>query len=142
VRVRHILARHRLLANEPSPINAYWTFPGAPLSKCDNDGEMMQIAGVVNTFAEFTLAVLPLLAVFSLRVNKRQRWNVISILCLGFFITFVGSVRTFFIWKAMTTYDYSWWSGPQWICSEVENSLAIVCSFLSPLYSCLFGKTD
>jgi hypothetical protein len=101
---------------------------------------MMQIAGVVNTFAEFTLAVLPLLAVFSLRVNKRQRWSVISILSLGFLITLVGSVRTFFLWKAMTTYDYTWWSGPQWICSEAENNLAIVCSFLASLFSCLFGK--
>jgi hypothetical protein len=91
---------------------------------------VLQVIAVVNTFAEFLLALLPLLAVFALRVDKQQRWSVISILSLPFLVAFVGCFRTFFIWKCMTTFDYTWWAGPMWICSEIEINLAIV---LSPL---------
>jgi hypothetical protein len=81
---------------------------------------------VVNTVMEFWVATMPLLATFSLGVRKEQRWSVISILCLGYFTVIGGVVRTYYIFKAVHTYDYTWWSGPQWIASEVEIDMALV----------------
>jgi hypothetical protein len=89
----------------------------------------MQVAAVFNTFSETWVASLPLVAVFKLRVDYRQRWTVISLLSLGYFVSMAGIVRTYFIFKLFTTYDLTWWSGPQWICSEVEIDLALVSFF-------------
>jgi hypothetical protein len=76
---------------------------------------------------EFIVALLPIPVVFNLQMEKRQRWSVISLLSLGFLVTAVGCVRTFYVWKGwVETYDSSWWSEEHWICSEVENDLALV----------------
>jgi hypothetical protein len=114
------------------PISAYWEWPPRTDAKCINDGSSMQASAVLNTFSEFVLATLPLLAVFRLNVDRRQRWSVICLLSLGFLVAFAGCFRTFYIWKVLTTYDLTWWSGPQWICSEVEIDLALV-SYCCPL---------
>jgi hypothetical protein len=94
----------------------------------------MQAAGVLNTFAEFVMALLPFVAVFKLQVDKRKRWQVLGLLSLGLLVSFIGIWRTYFIWKALTTYDLTWWLGPQWVASEIENSMALVCrEFLSDI---------
>lgn len=112
------------------PIKGYWAFSSSATAKCIDDGVSMQAAGVLNTFAEFVMALLPLIAVFKLQVDRRKRWHALSLLSLGFFVSFVGICRTFFIWKALTTYDLTWWLGPQWVASEIENSMALVCKLL------------
>jgi uncharacterized membrane protein len=88
----------------------------------------MEAAAILNTFNEFIVATLPLLAVFRLRVEKQQRWSVLSSLCLGYLVAVAGCFRTFYIWKTFTTYDLTWWGTPQWMASEVEIDLALVCS--------------
>jgi hypothetical protein len=95
-------------------------------AKCINDGRMMEIAAVLNTFSEIVIAVLPVLAVFRLRVDPRQRWSVIGLLSLGFLVAFAGCFRTYFLWKSISTYDMTWWSTPHWICSEAEIDTALV----------------
>ena len=127
--VSFLLPMHRLLLTNPRPIKAYWIYPAPDGSKCFDDGLSMQVSAVFNTFAEIWIASLPLVAVFKLRVDYRQRWSVISLLSLGYFVGMAGVVRTYFIFKLFTTFDLTWWSGPQWICSEVEIDLALV-SFL------------
>jgi hypothetical protein len=112
------------------PIKAYWAFPSDPSAQCINDGASMQAAGVLNTFAELVMALLPFVAVYRLKVDKQKRWHVLWLLSLGFFVSFIGIWRTFFIWKALTTYDLTWWLGPQWVASEIENSMALVCQNL------------
>jgi hypothetical protein len=95
-------------------------------AKCINDATSMKVAGVLNTFSELIMAVLPFAATFYLKVDRRQRWGVIGLLSLGILVAFCGIFRTFFIWKLFMTYDLSWWSIPQWISSEVENYMALV----------------
>lgn len=76
---------------------------------------------------ELTLALLPLPVIFSLDLTKRQRWTIASVLSLGVLIFVVGVVRTYFVYKCLLdTWDMTWWATPQWICSEVENNLALV----------------
>jgi hypothetical protein len=95
-------------------------------AKCFNDASSVEAAAVINTFSEFILAALPLLAVFPLRVDKRKRWTATSLLSLGFVVAFTGCFRCFYLWKLISTYDLTWWSDPQWICSQVEINLALV----------------
>jgi hypothetical protein len=110
-----------------SPISAYWSFPVTPDQRCVCDGLVMKCTAILNTFAEFTLAFLPAIAVYRLRVDPKQRSSVIGLLSLGFLVSATGCVRTFFVWKVVNTFDYTWWSTPHWICSQVEINMALVC---------------
>ena len=108
-----------------SPISDYWTYPPPPDQKCINDGLSMKVAAVLNTLSELVIAILPMIAVYRLRVDARQRWSVISLLSLSFFVAIAGCFRTYYVWKTVDTYDMSWWGTPHWICSEVEIDVAL-----------------
>jgi hypothetical protein len=95
-------------------------------SKCFNDSLSLEVSAVVNTVSEFWVATMPLLATYRLHVDPKQRWSVINILCLGYLVCIAGCLRTYYIWKAVSSYDYTWWSGPQWIASELEIDTALV----------------
>jgi hypothetical protein len=83
---------------------------------------------VINTLLELVCALLPIPAVLSLNMDKRQRWSVISVLSLGVLVFLVGWVRIYFVYKVMLeSYDSTWWAEAQWMVSEVENDLSLVC---------------
>jgi hypothetical protein len=82
---------------------------------------------IVNTFLELVVALLPLPVILSVKMTARQRWSIISILCLGVLVFLLGIVRSWFVWHALiATYDATWWGGPHWTVSEVENNVALV----------------
>lgn len=111
-----------------SPIRAYWILDQVPGQKCDNDAAMMQTCAVLNTLSEFVIAIMPIIIVYRLRIDPRQRWTVIGLLSLSFFVAFAGCFRSYFLWKSMSAadYDMSWWANPHFIASEVEIDLSIV----------------
>jgi len=89
---------------------------------------------IMNTIMELMVALLPLPIVFSLNMSRRQRWGVVGILSLGVTVFVVGCVRCWFIYHGfLETWDISWWSGPHWTVSEVENSLALLCACIPAL---------
>jgi hypothetical protein len=80
----------------------------------------------LTTFSEALLATLPIPLLFQLSMNPRKRWSVLFLLSLGYLVTIVGCVRTVFLWNLFNTDDLTWWTGPHWMCSEVEISVAMV----------------
>jgi hypothetical protein len=109
---------------------------------CLNSKLAFTVLASLNTFSEFTVAILPIPAVLKLGIDKKQRWAVISLLSLGLFVTVVGCIRTYFVWLIFASYDATWWVEPQWICSEVEVDTALVSQaditapcFRMPLWS-------
>lgn len=109
-----------------------------------NEGVTLLIASVLNTFSEFLVAVLPIPVVMHLRMDRKQRWEVISLLSLGITVSVVGAVRTYYVWLSeIGTYDVSWYSVPHWICAAVEIDLALICACapaLRPLVSRVFDR--
>jgi hypothetical protein len=106
-----------------------------------NDSAAMKASAILNTASELVIAILPVLAVFRLQVDPRQRWTVIGLLSLGFLVTLAGCLRTYTIWRTVESYDLAWWSTPHWICSEVEIDLALVCAIIPALplaHACSF----
>jgi hypothetical protein len=82
---------------------------------------------IINTTMELVIALLPVPVVFRLQMSRRQRWSVISVLSLGVLVFLVGCVRTYYVYMCLLgTWDITWWTGPHWLCSEVENNVAIV----------------
>jgi hypothetical protein len=106
-------------------VSGYWDWNMLD-PKCIDDWAGTMVAAVVNTFSEFIVATLPLMAVFFLQVDKRQRWNVVALLSLGFFVAIVGCIRCVYVWKALISYDLTWWAGPGWVCANVEIDVALV----------------
>jgi hypothetical protein len=86
----------------------------------------MVSGAVLNTASEFILAALPMPVVLHLRMDSRQRVVILSILSLGFFVTIVGCFRTYFLYRAIQSYDQAWWAMPHWIASEVEIDTSLV----------------
>lgn len=91
----------------------------------------MFVCAVLNTISEFVVAILPVLAVFYLGVMPSQRFSVLSLLSLGFLVVIAGCFRTYYIYRIWNTWDVSWWSTPQFICSEVEIGTALVSNMTS-----------
>ena len=61
-------------------------------------------------------------------MEKRQRWSIISVLCLGLLVVVVGSLRVYTIWQTYSSNDPTWNSTLHWIYSEVEVDVALVSS--------------
>jgi hypothetical protein len=118
----------RLTYTQYSPIDAYWHYPYPADAKCIELGVFLITMSVINTLLELVCALLPIPAVLSLNMDKRQRWSVISVLSLGLLVFLVGWVRIYFVYKVMLeSYDSTWWAEAQWMVSEVENDLSLVC---------------
>ncbi|TLD32386.1 hypothetical protein E2P81_ATG05362 [Venturia nashicola] len=117
------------------PIKAYWAWPPLPNSHCLQDGRSMQAIAVVNTSVEVFIAILPVIATFRLQVDPRQRCSVIALLSLGFVVAIAGVIRTVFIFRLLRSNDLTWWSGPQWLVSEIEIDLALIGACAAPLRS-------
>lgn len=73
------------------------------------------------------MAALPIPVLFHLKMRSSQRWEVISLLCLGCLVAAVGVIRTYYVYQSFVYDDLTWYSSPHWICSGVEICVALVC---------------
>ena len=73
------------------------------------------------------MAALPIPVVLQLDMDRAQRNTVLLLLCLGFLVSVVGTVRTYYVYTLFNSNDLTWYAGPHWICSEVEICTAMVC---------------
>ncbi|KAF2395935.1 hypothetical protein EJ06DRAFT_560395 [Trichodelitschia bisporula] len=108
------------------PIHAYFEWPSP--GRCVNEAYVYTILSAFNTFSEALVAAMPVPVLLRLKMDSAQRWAVMSLLCLGFLVAVVGCVRTYYVWILFDSDDLTWWSGPHWICSEVEICLAMICA--------------
>ncbi|KAE9983789.1 hypothetical protein BLS_003705 [Venturia inaequalis] len=122
-------------ANYDNPIIRGPSFPvvGGLFFFCATDGLSMEIIAVINTLIEVFIAILPVIATFRLQVDPRQRLGVIALLSMGFLVAIAGIVRTFYIFKLLESNDLTWWSGPQWLVSEIEIDTALMGACAAPL---------
>jgi hypothetical protein len=94
---------------------------------CFDIGGYMFACTVINTSLELIIALLPIPAAFHLQLDRRQRWSVASVLCLGVFVAVIGCVRCYYVYvMAVATYDATWWAEAHWICSQVEIDVSLV----------------
>jgi hypothetical protein len=111
------------------PVSALWGNQLHP--QCIRISDFLFITAVITTILEFVVAILPVPVIFSLEMDRNQQWSVACLLSMGILTTLAGCVRTYYVYKGwVNTYDYFWWAEPHWISSGVENSVAIVCSYL------------
>ncbi|KAF2665814.1 hypothetical protein BT63DRAFT_417339 [Microthyrium microscopicum] len=125
------------------PLQALWKYPPDPNAKCLDLGAFMLSMSIINTVLELIVAILPIPAIFILDMDPRQRYSVIGLLSLGFFVFAVGCVRCYYVYASLLgTWDITWQAYPHWICSEIEINLALVCACapaLRPVLGRLFS---
>lgn len=87
----------------------------------------MFAASVVNLFNDFLTTVVPMPLIWRLKLPARQRLAVIGIFGLGVLANVAGSVRTYYVWKAMIdSYDQTWYAWPIAVAGAIEINLGIV----------------
>jgi len=119
------------------PVEQYFYWP--PNGFCLDEGLVDTVLSSLNTLSEAVVAALPIPMIMRLGMNNKQMAQVTALLCMGFLVSIVGAVRTYYVWILFEADDLTWWSGPHWICSEVEICVAMVilASFIVVvMYSC------
>lgn len=79
--------------------------------------------------ADLLVTLIPIPIVMRLKMPTRRRIAVLALLSLGFVVTGVGCLRTYYIWKWIVSYDLSWTAYPLYVCGTIEVDLGIVGYF-------------
>ncbi|TID13469.1 hypothetical protein E6O75_ATG11385 [Venturia nashicola] len=115
------------------PTQAYFVWPSP--GTCINELYAITTLAALNTFSEAVMAALPIPVLFSLKMESSQRWQVLVLLCLGFFVAAVGVVRTCFVYLSFIYGDLTWYAMPHWVCSEAELCVALICACVPSIRS-------
>jgi hypothetical protein len=118
-----------------SPVSEYWTLSFEP-QQCINEAIHLLVAGIINTFNDFCVVMIPIPVVLKLRLPLRQRIFCAMLFGAGFIVCIAGAVRIYFFYQLDTTYDKTWLSYPTWICGTLELYLGIVSYLSSVLGFC------
>ncbi|KNG50336.1 hypothetical protein TW65_02271 [Stemphylium lycopersici] len=109
------------------PIRAYWQILEQPTATCiDNK--------TINIVTDLLVAFLPVRVIWRLQIVKRQKYALMGILTIGWFVCVVSFLRL----HALTVLaehptDNSYYSAPTAYWSAIEMNLAIVCASLPAL---------
>jgi hypothetical protein len=110
------------------PLKAYWTLDSIPGAKCLDQSKVSLGGGAVKTFIDFYVTTLPIPLVFTMKMDRWQKYGTVLLLGLGYLVTAAGAIRLYYTWKLFynSDYDYTWMQYPAFLASAVENDLAVV----------------
>lgn len=110
-----------------APVSLYWhwvdRFANTP--DCKNEATAAVIAGAMNGITDLIVTILPMFLIYKLKLPLHQRWAIGVLLSLGFLVTIVGVVRTYFMWYTLASKDMTWNSFPLWIVATLEIALMV-----------------
>ena len=103
-----------------SPIESYWIFPPVGPRQCLHEGKVMLGGGVINTFSDLLVTVLPIPIVMRLQMPLAQRIGVCVLLSLGIVVTIAGAIRTYWTWRSLIfSWDETWNAYNLWLAAAV-----------------------
>jgi hypothetical protein len=111
------------------PIHVYWS-EGRPDSKCLADIPGFYVNGALNIFADIALMVILLPRVFQLKLHKRQRWALVTVVSVGSLAAIAGiarMVRVSAIFKK-PDFDPSWDSYDVSLWTTTEIYVSLICA--------------
>lgn len=107
--------------------SVYWTLSFVPQPQCISETELLLAAGIVNTITDLVAVLLPMPIVWRVKLPFQQQIILILLFAAGFFVTLVGAVRTYYMYKVTSTWDKTWEGFPVWLTSSLELFVGIVC---------------
>lgn len=111
----------------PSPISDYWKLTFDPQPNCISQPLNLLAAGIVNTFTDFVVVLLPIPTVLKLKLPRRQQIIVITLFTAGFVVCIAGCARTYYTFAVSLTYDQTWAGWSVWLTGAIELYVAVVC---------------
>jgi hypothetical protein len=128
------------------PISASWAVTVEKNPNCIDDDTSLLVAGIINTFTDFVVVLLPIRAVWNLKLPSQSPRSISSSLnirnflptrrtvplvvlfALGFLSCVAGGLRTYYTWEISKTWDKIWASYPVWVWGALELYIGIVNS--------------
>lgn len=111
------------------PPQEYWKVVDHAQPECVDQTALLLVAGIVNTFTDFLVVLLPFQTVMELSLPRRQKFIILTLFGLGLLSGAAGIVRTYFTYATTAlTYDSTWASYPVWITAAVELYVGLICA--------------
>ncbi|KAK3335121.1 hypothetical protein B0T19DRAFT_395014 [Cercophora scortea] len=100
---------------------------------CIDSLTVWYLTSIMNIVTDFIVFLVPLPAIYTLQLPRRQKLLVAAVFSLGFFTCAISIVRLFTLHSAINTVDPTWDNVPSAYWSVVELNCAILCASLPPL---------
>ncbi|KZL70648.1 integral membrane protein, partial [Colletotrichum incanum] len=110
------------------PLEGFWD-PRIP-AKCLGQQVLFYVFGACSIATDVIIFLLPLPALFKLKIPHSQKLYLLGIFSLGFFIVAISVIRLQFL---KIRPDFTWWNVEPAMWSLGELSAAMVCLCLPPL---------
>ncbi|KAI6362391.1 hypothetical protein MCOR25_006202 [Pyricularia grisea] len=113
------------------PLSLFWT-PSFTPQNCINQSDHLLAAGIINTFTDFIIVLLPIRTILGLNLPRRQLVGIQVLLGGGVLATIVGAVRVYFTWESSHAADgdITWRSHLVIALSALELYIGIFCASL------------
>ncbi|KAI1095695.1 hypothetical protein F5B19DRAFT_440642 [Rostrohypoxylon terebratum] len=104
--------------------------------KCVDSGAIFKASGSLNLIADVTILVLPLAALWSLQMSRKQKLKAALIFAIGAFAAVASTVRLYYSIKLTQTEDITYAIEPFGYWTEIEY-VTVVLTSCCPLFPLL-----
>lgn len=94
-----------------------------------NERAHLLAGGIFSIMTDLSVLMLALPTVAKLNIYRRQKLLILLLFGGGMIAFGAGIARTWYTWKATSSYDRTWESYPRWITSILELDIALVSRF-------------
>lgn len=97
------------------------------MGRCLDEGAITLAGGIINTFADILVTIIPIPLIAKLQLPIRRRIGAIILVSLGFIVCIAGAVRAYYTWLSLiSSYDQTWYCYGVWISAAIEIDLGVV----------------
>ncbi|KAF1841118.1 uncharacterized protein K460DRAFT_347785 [Cucurbitaria berberidis CBS 394.84] len=120
------------------PINALWDISKKPIAKCFDEKAFFILNAGINIATNLTVAILPIKAIWNLRIPRGQRTVLVANLSIGWFICIVSGIRLqAFLQAFKHPLDRTFYDSITICWTAIELNLAIACACIPSLKALL-----
>jgi hypothetical protein len=115
-----------------SPIEIYWQFPSSTSTKgkCFNETDVTFVGSVFKNVIDLIIPSLSIPLIMRMNMPRHQKFGVGVLLGVGYLVAVNGTVRLYYTWRMLHSYDTTWEQYPAFLTGSVESHLAVVSCFI------------
>ncbi|KIW39114.1 uncharacterized protein PV06_08922 [Exophiala oligosperma] len=111
-----------------SPVSYAWTqWDGTGKGKCLDFDLGAVLHAITNILLDFLIFALPITQLWKLNLSHKKKIQVLSMFCVGFFVTLVSILRLWSLIKLNNTWNPAWDFVPLGYFSDLEFNVGIAC---------------
>ncbi|KAJ9629141.1 hypothetical protein H2204_008930 [Knufia peltigerae] len=111
-----------------SPVSYAWTqWDGTGKGMCLDFDLGAVLHAITNILLDFLIFALPITQLWKLNLSHKKKIQVLSMFCVGFFVTLVSILRLWSLIKLNNTWNPTWDFVPLGYFSDLEFNVGIAC---------------